>query len=101
MIIEYFRQVRAVILQFAHITYDFDISEKVYNDEKGFISGRLRFFNESILEFGEVKDIQYFSKVKYRFHFMDKFGNMIFRYDNAKHFPELDSFHIISIHLTI
>jgi hypothetical protein len=92
MIIDYFMQVRAVIQQFAHITDYFDISEKVYNDKKGFITGRLRFFNESILEFGEVKDTQFFNKVKYRFHFMDKFGNLIFRYDNAKHFPELDSF---------
>jgi hypothetical protein len=92
MIIDYFMQVRAVILKFAHITDDFDLSEKVYNDNKGFITGRLIFFNESILEFGEVKDIQFPYRLKYRFHFMDKFGNLIFRYDNAKHFPELDSF---------
>lgn len=79
MIAEYFRQVRAILYLFAHITDDFNISEKVYSTEKGFITGRLRFSNGCVLEFGEVKNTLLQSKVKYRFHFMDKNGDLIFR----------------------
>ncbi len=50
--------------------------------------------NSSILEIAifatEFRDA--LSLDKYRFHYMDKHGQMFFRYDNAPHHPELPTY---------
>lgn len=49
--------------------------------------GHLLELNEAIV--GEAGQIRHLG---YRYHFQDGQNNLIFRYDNTPHFPELESF---------
>ena len=52
-----------------------------------FLSGHLLEVNEAIvIEADQVKHLGY------RYHFQDQQNNLIFRYDNTPHFPDLKSF---------
>jgi hypothetical protein len=56
---------------------EFDINE-------GFVRGKVLFIDGSVLEFPEyLKDD---IRLKYRFHYMNEKGALIFRYDNAPHY---------------
>ncbi len=46
--------------------------------------------NGYVFEFMEY--IQGEKRLKYRFHLVDVDGNLLFRYDNAKHHPELKGY---------
>lgn len=92
MILDYFRQVKETINSFDHIVTDTSIEEKTYSDEKGFICGEIVFIDDSQLDFAEVKEIGQESKIEYRYHYMDEAKALIFRYDNAKHYPNLSTF---------
>jgi len=52
-----------------------------------FVSGHLLEFNEAVI----VKNGQ-ISHLCYRYHLQDKQNKLVFRYDNAPHFPGLESF---------
>ncbi|MGB3852553.1 MAG: DUF6516 family protein [Tunicatimonas sp.] len=92
MIAEYFLQVKNDLGKYAHLIMDFSTFEKTYSSKKGFIQGEVIFEDESKLHFAEVKDTTEERKIKYRYHYMDKNDTMIFRYDNASHYPELATF---------
>ena len=92
MIKDYFNLVRSSIDNFGHIIEERSVADKMYSEGKGFIDGKLTFIDESILEFSEVRDIETTGKNKYRYHYRDQYNNMIFRYDNAKHHPEIQTF---------
>ncbi len=92
MISDYFVKIRKIISEFSHIVIDYSIREKVYSEEKGFIEGVIIFSDNSSLDFAEVKNIEIKEKLKYRYHYMDSKQVLIFRYDNTKHFPELNNF---------
>jgi hypothetical protein len=64
----------------------------MYSLEKGFIRGELVFTDYSKLDFAEVKEARKKGKIKYRYHYMNEDQAMIFRYDNAKHYPNLSTF---------
>lgn len=51
-------------------------------------------FNETKLDFIEVIQIntEIKTKIKYKYHFMDKENKLIFRYDNTKHYTGLENF---------
>jgi hypothetical protein len=51
-----------------------------------FYNGYLLELNESITFEGEVRHL------RYRYHFQDKEKNLVYRYDNTPHFPNLKSF---------
>jgi hypothetical protein len=52
-----------------------------------FVSGHLLEFNESvIIEEGQINHLSY------RYHLQDKQNKLVFRYDNAPHFPTLANF---------
>lgn len=56
----------------------------------GFIQGRLDFIDGSVLFFKEYVDLRLsIDKLAYSFHYQDSVNNLIFRYDNAKHKPDL------------
>ena len=59
-----------------------------------YIKGSILFMDSSILEISLfVKETHKAISIdKYRFHYMDNRGYMLFRYDNAPHHPELSSF---------
>ncbi len=92
MIVDYFTGIRDTIHSFDHVIEDFRFTEKIFSKEKGFISGRLVFLDNSILEFGEVRNTNLPGKIKYRYHYMSSSGQLFFRYDNAKHHPDIESF---------
>ena len=54
---------------------------------------RLRFNNGYLLELNEA--ITYEDEIRhlgYRYHFQDKEKNLVFRYDNTPHFPDMKTF---------
>ena len=59
-----------------------------------YLKGTLQFIDSSVLEFALFVDtVSHEINVnKYRFQYMAKDGRMFFRYDNAPHYPDIDSF---------
>ncbi len=92
MITQYFATVRQALQEYSHIISSYTSEEKVYSDEKGYVQYTVVFIDRSVLEFAEVKFTDHESKVKYRYHFMDEQSSLIFRYDNAKHHPDVSTF---------
>jgi hypothetical protein len=66
------------------IDYDPDLALGIL-----FADGKIVFYNGSILEFTESITPDRF---KYRYHYMDSEGNLIFRYDNVPHHREIAGF---------
>ena len=62
--------------------------------KKGYISGTITFLDDSTLTMIEVLIETHYkiARVKYRYHYMDKNGKLLFRYDNAPHLKNLSSF---------
>ncbi|WP_045221901.1 toxin-antitoxin system TumE family protein [Desulfonatronum thioautotrophicum] len=91
MIFQYFKILEALLSSFT-IIKSYSINKKIYNLKQGYISGRTVFENDTILDFVEVKNTDKKFKIKYRYQYMDDNANLIFRYDNAPHYPQLKSF---------
>ena len=91
MIDSYFKEIDRTISYFKEIS-SYTLRKKVYNDKQGFIGGTIIFENESQLDFVEVKNVDVENKIKYRYHYMDKDKNLIFRYDNATHHKNLKTY---------
>jgi hypothetical protein len=82
LISEYFREVE-LRLKDTEIITDKSIDIREFSATEGMLRGRLLFVDGAILEFMEY--LQEENRLKYRFHLMDKQGNIVFRYDNAPH----------------
>ncbi len=87
----YFSELEGVLREFPSIRSS-TLTKKVYNLQQGFIGGKIVFENSHSLEFAEVVNLERAGKVKYRYQYMDAEQNLIFRYDNAPHHPEVRSF---------
>jgi len=89
----YFEEVKRIIDACSLI-----ISKKIELDTRteftGIIRGSLVFINNTVLYFREVVDVEYrIEKIKYSYQYQDYITNAcIFRYDNAKHHPEIKTF---------
>jgi len=92
MIDDYFENLEKTVLDFKRIIMSYGIYKKAYNEKQGFIKGDIVFSDNSQLCFIEVKDTEVNPKVKYRYHYMDKDNELIFRFDNAYHYKELKTF---------
>jgi hypothetical protein len=68
--------------------------EEILSSKRINLKIRVRFLKGHLLEINEA--IVYikpsFKHLNYRYHFQDEKNNLIFRYDNTPHFPDLDSF---------
>jgi len=91
MIEAYFSQIEAILCEFPTIR-SYTLRKKVYNIKQGFISGSIVFENEYMLDFVEVKDAESSAKLKYRYQYMNKHYEVVFRYDNAPHHRQLKTF---------
>lgn len=91
MIETYFAQIEATIQAFPNIQSS-TLTTKRYNNRQGYISGLLLFTNGHRLVFVEVKSVDRSAKIKYRYQYMDEQDNLIFRYDDAPHYPGLATF---------
>lgn len=68
----------------------FSFSVDTRSNYIGFIQGKLEFLQGSSLFFKEYVDLQEsIEKLSYSFHYQDRENHLIFRYDNAKHKPDL------------
>jgi hypothetical protein len=91
MIEEYFESVKA-LLQSLALSQPPEVDYDYRDRETGFIKGDLVFKNGSRLhfrEFVQVKSGYPVHRYMYAFQYMDSDGILIFRYDDAKHFPHL------------
>jgi hypothetical protein len=52
-----------------------------------FKAGNLFELNEAVIIEGDKLE-----RLNYRYHFQDRQNNLIFRYDNTPHFPDLENF---------
>lgn len=63
--------------------------------QKSYIRARLTFIDDSFLEFSEYIEQGSENEIKitdYSFHWMNKDGDIIRRWDNTQHFPKLKNF---------
>ena len=65
------------------IIADRAIEFKEFDIDEGLIKGRILFIDGSALEFLEY--LKGDTSLKYRIHYMDNDGALLFRYDNAPH----------------
>jgi hypothetical protein len=67
--------------------------EEFLGNERVNLRIRVRFYNGCLLQLNEAVIFQ--TKIEhlgYRYHFQDKNSELIFRYDNTPHFPDLANF---------
>lgn len=68
---------------------DSDLNTDFRTEKIGIIRGTITFTDESRLFFTEYVDVRYkVEKITYSYHYQDKAGKLIFRYDNARHRPQ-------------
>ena len=91
MIAAYFSQIEATLQTFPNIR-TYTLQTKVYNATQGYIKGSIVFENGWRLDFVEVKDTDVDTKLKYRYQCMTEEQVLIFRYDNAPHHTEINTF---------
>lgn len=90
---QYLTDVEAAIkgLKGAYIEH---YSEEILTPHRINLGIRVRFVRGHLLEFNEAVIINkgQINHLSYRYHFQDKQSKLIFRYDNAPHFPSFDNF---------
>ena len=92
MIEDYFRQVE-VLLSAANIVHSTSITYDKRSASIGFIRGILYFLDESQLHLREFVNVEYgVERYMYVYHYQRSGGTLVFRYDNAPHFPALPTF---------
>lgn len=82
MISDYFQQMETKSSEMRIIS-EKSIEFREFDIDEGFIKGTILFIDGSMLELMEylIGEI----RLKYRFHYMNEMGQLIFRYDNAPH----------------
>lgn len=69
---------------------DSNLNTDFRTEKIGIIRGTITFADESRLFFTEYIDVRYkVEKITYSYHYQDRAGSLIFRYDNARHKPQL------------
>lgn len=91
MIESYFEETEKTLQRFPNIR-SYTVHKKKYNARQGFIAGSIIFDDGCRLDFAEVRDIGIKEKTKYRYQYMDRENNLLFRYDNAPHHQNIRTF---------
>ena len=93
LLTEYFNEIKAVVDKCKVISLK-KLELDSRTDFTGVIRGSLIFVDNTVLHFREVVDVEFaIVKVKYGYHYQNRLTDMrIFRYDNAKHHPEVKTF---------
>ena len=89
MIYDYFSSVQRRLEALKWIIAEQSINFDFVSDEMGVITGKVVFIDKSILDFMELVSTK---EAEYRFHYMDKDKNLIFRWDSAPHHKEVPTF---------
>lgn len=74
-----------------------EIEQLTFNsrsNKHGSIMGRIKFHDGSLLEFGEtvVRQNRQIIKRRYAYHYQNAVGDLVFRYDNAPHYPDVATY---------
>jgi hypothetical protein len=90
----YFDEIKTIIDKYT--ATDFILGSILHFDirpgNQGYLKGEITFVDQSSLFFREFLDFyKKINKVMYSYHYQNKMNQMIFRYDNAKHKPPLNS----------
>lgn len=69
-------------------------AEEIVPGRDGIITGRLRFWDGSLLEFVETLTASGLILIKtdYAYHYQNSQADLIFRYDNAPHHPQIGTY---------
>ena len=88
----YFSAVEAVLARLP--AYAENYSEEVLTPERANLRIRLRFDNGALLEINEALVVANgtLTTLGYRYHLQQANNELVFRYDNTPHFPDLPSF---------
>lgn len=92
LLTEYFARFVKVIEEYSktHLITDSGLSIDCRTEKIGIIKGKVTFIDCSSLFFTEYLDLRYKAeKLTYAFHYQQKDGKLLFRYDNANHKPRL------------
>ena len=92
MIKNYFKKIEKILDNHSYIIEDMIIKTNSFADDKGLIEGEVFFIDETALVFLEVVNTNKYEKEKYKYQYMDKYKQLIFRYDNAHHHRDIKSF---------
>jgi hypothetical protein len=87
---EYFTHVYHLVQGLPHVQAE-RYEEQILPVTRGNLRIRLRFSDQALLEMSEAvmlmaEELRWLS---YRYHYQDSSGAMLFRYDNAPHYPEI------------
>lgn len=91
---DYALHVRRLIEEYSDIIADVVVEVFEATGKEGFIRGSMTFIDGSRLSFLEYVRISAGNPVKlrYRYHYEDPEGKLVFRYDNAPHHRNIDTF---------
>lgn len=90
LIDNYFEHIRSVLYQ-PSIIQKVELETEKRTDTLGFIRGNVYFKDGSLLHIREFVDVEIsIERGKYTYQYMNKEGDLIFRYDNAPHHQKLN-----------
>ena len=89
-VIDYFLEMQSLIRNSTFVE-NVDVGYEVKSKSIGLVHGILEVIDGSTLQFMELINIKRdkMTRLKYRFHLMNANDEMVFRYDNAPHYPEI------------
>lgn len=92
MISDYISQVKSTIEKLPFV-----LSHELIFDNRGdvvfYLKGTIVFTKQSEFHLKEYSiSVPEFKKIAYSYHYQEANKNLIFRYDNAEHYPELENF---------
>jgi hypothetical protein len=90
---DYFNRVDQ-LLENCSNAYVENYSATILTSDRANLKLRLRFYFKYLLSISEALIVvdEKITAIDYRYHFQDEQNNLIFRYDNTPHFPDLSSF---------
>jgi hypothetical protein len=90
---EYLVQVRALLDSYSRPAFvlDVNVNSEVRPGDQAYLNGVITFADGSELHYAEFLDAssQTVEKLMYRYHYQDRTGQLVFRYDNARHQPPI------------
>ena len=92
-VIDYFSEIQSLIRSSIFVE-NVDVEYEVKSRSIGIVHGILGMIDGSTLQFMELVNIKSdkMIRLKYRFHLMTVNDEMVFRYDNSPHHPEISTY---------
>ena len=93
LLYHYFEEIEAEIKKLED-AYVERYEEEILSSNRINLRIRVRFKTGDLFELNEavIAEADQLERLNYRYHFQDRQNNLIFRYDNTPHFPDLENF---------